>query len=87
MYLCPHWGRRRAKQVTSEQTLLRQIALPKVLRHSALIVYHDNAAHFGIDRDIAALKQTFYWEIIHQDTYDFIHSSDRYQRIIKVDKR
>lgn len=81
-----HWGQRRANQVTSEQTLLRPIALPKVLRQSASIAYHDNTTHFEIERVIAALKQKFHWEFLHQDIYDSIHSCDRCQRI-KVDKR
>lgn len=48
-----HWFQRHCRGVDAEFHRIKQIALPKCLRHEALISYHDSLAaggHFGIEK-------------------------------------
>ncbi|CAC5403245.1 unnamed protein product [Mytilus coruscus] len=80
------WFQKRFKTSENEK-YIKQLCLPLALRRHALLAYHDlnyGGAHLGLDRVLAALRQTYFWPKMHQTVKDHVLSCDRCQQI-KVD--
>jgi len=79
-----HWHQRRAHRLPEFEKYIQQLVIPKVLRHDAVLSYHDNragGAHLGTKRVYGALKLRYYWPGMHQDVDDYVKACDRCQRI------
>ena len=82
------WFQKRFKTEENEK-YIKQICLPRVLRHDALTSFHDTNAgggHLGVDKVLTALRQRYFWPRMHQTVKDHILSCDWCQRI-KVDTK
>ena len=70
-----HFFQPRASRPKSDLSLIRQIVVPKALRHDVLLSYHDSlagGAHLGVQRVYQAIKQKYYWPGQYQDIHDYI---------------
>lgn len=77
-----HWFQTRGRKVAKELRLIKQLALPKVLRLDALKSYHDSLAgggHLGVDKVKTAMYQKYYWPGMHNDIVTYVKSCDRCQ--------
>ncbi len=77
-----HFYQPRTAKLIDADKLIRQLALPKVLRKDALLSYHDSPAgggHLGADRVYAALKLKYYWPGMYQNVHDYIKSCQKCQ--------
>jgi len=78
-----HFYSRRCKNVPKEERLVKQVAVPKVLRDDVLKSYHDCVAgggHQGFERTYAALRNKYFWPSMYSDIKLYIQSCEVCQR-------
>jgi transposase InsO family protein len=78
-----HFYQPRTRGLPAEQRLIKQLALPKILREDCLLAYHDSKAagcHLGIERTFIAIRNKYHWKHQYQDIHDYITSCDVCQR-------
>ena len=49
-----------------------RLYIPEHLRHLVIKQFHDNNAHFGIDKTYAAIKSKYYWKNLFKNIYMYI---------------
>ena len=52
--------------------VIKQIAVPVILRHEILVNYHDNFSHNGQDRMYATLRNKLYWNTMYADVREYV---------------
>lgn len=78
-----HWFQRRCKNPEDGMKMIRQLALPQVLRKDALLSYRDSLAgggHLGIEKVRTALYQKYYWPRMYHDIVEYVRSCARCQK-------
>lgn len=74
----------RYKNKVNAEIMIKQFAVPEVLRDDVIRSYHDSLAggcHLGIQRTYMAIKQKYFWPKINQNVHDYITSCDVCQRV------
>lgn len=74
----------RYKNKVNAEIMIKQLAVPEVLRNDVIRSYHDSLAggcHLGIQRTYMAIKQKYFWPKMYQNVYDYITSCDVCQRV------
>ena len=64
----------RAKSLRAYRPIIRQVYLPKKLRHDLLCSYHDLLTHAGFDQVYAAIREKYFWVSIRADINNYIRS-------------
>ena len=80
------WFQKRVR-VENGEKWIKQLCLPRILRESALLAFHDShvgGAHLGVERVYTALSLKYFWPKMHQSIENYIRSCDRCQRIKTV---
>ena len=70
-----HLYQRRMKKKVKEEYTIRQLAVPKKLRHGIQLSYHDSKAggcHMGIQKTYDSIRQTYFWPGMYQDIHTYI---------------
>ena len=78
-----HWFQRRCKNPEDGMKMIRQLALPQVLRKDALLSYQDSLAgggRLGIEKVRTALYQKYYWPRMYHDIVKYVRSCARCQK-------
>ena len=74
----------RTRDIQKQQSVIRQLVLPRNKRHEALQAYHDSllgGGHFGFDRTYQSIRQKYYWPKMYKEILDYIEKCDKCQRI------
>ena len=72
-----HMYYRRARGLPKAERLVKQLVVPKQLRHDALQSYHDSligGGHQGFERTYHALRNKYYWPGMYRDVHDHVQS-------------
>ena len=78
-----HCFQRRCKNPEDGMKMIRQLALPQVLRKHALLSYHDSlveGGHLGIEKVRTAQDQKYYWPRMYLDIVEYVRSCARSQK-------
>ena len=78
-----HFYSKRCKSVPKVERLVKQIAVPKVLRDDLLKSYHDCIAgggHQGFERTYAALRNKYYWPSMYADINTYVKTCETCQQ-------
>lgn len=78
-----HFYSKRCKKVPQDERLVKQIAVPKVLRDYLLKSYHDCIAgggHQGFERTYAALRNKYFWPSMYSDINTYVKTCETCQQ-------
>ncbi|CAG2228704.1 unnamed protein product [Mytilus edulis] len=78
-----HFYSKRCKKVPQDERLVKQIAVPKVLRDDLLKSYHDCIAgggHQGFERTYAALRNKYFWQSMYSDINTYVKTCETCQQ-------
>lgn len=74
-----HFYSRRGKQVSREERLTRQTAIPRILRDDILKSYHDCIAgggHQGFERTYGSLRNKYYWPSMYENIRQYVKTCE-----------
>ena len=79
-YVLYHWYYPRGK-VQDSTKCIRQLAIPKSLRHDILSEIHDSAfgGHFAFDKSYPKLRSRYYWPSSYTDLANYIKTCTKFQ--------
>ena len=67
-----HIFQRRKKGKVTDDSIIKQIALPEGLRQDVLVQYHDNLNHFGVQKTYETIRQKYYFPKLYEHVYNYI---------------
>ncbi|CAG2206802.1 unnamed protein product [Mytilus edulis] len=74
-----HFYSKRCKQVPRHERLVKQIAVPRILRDDVLRSYHDcilGGGHQGFDRTYSSLRNKYFWPSMYEDIKQYVKTCE-----------
>ena len=74
-----HFYSKRSRNVPAEERLVKQTAIPVILRDDILKSYHDCLAgggHQGFERTYAAIRNKYYWPRMYEDIRQYVKTCE-----------
>ena len=74
-----HFYSKRSRNVPAEERLVKQTAIPVILRDDILKSYHDCLAgggHQGFERTYAAIRNKYYWPRMYDDIRQYVKTCE-----------
>ena len=74
-----HFYSKRSRKVPAEERLVKQTAIPVILRDDILKSYHDCLAgggHQGFERTYAAIRNKYYWPRMYEDIRQYVKTCE-----------
>ena len=74
-----HFYSKRSRNVPAEERLVKQTAIPVILRDDILKSYHDCLAgggHQGFERTYASIRNKYYWPRMYEDIRQYVRTCE-----------
>ena len=74
-----HFYSKRSRNVPAEERLVKQTAIPVILRDDILKSYHDCLAgggHQGFERTYAAIRNKYFWPCMYEDVRQYVKTCE-----------
>ena len=78
-----HFYSKRCKKVPKQERLVKQVAVPRILRDDVLRSYHDcilGGGHQGFERTYAALRNKYFWPSMYDDIKRYVQTCETCQQ-------
>ena len=79
-----HFYTPRSREVPREERLVKQLAVPRIMRDDILRSYHDSLAgggHQGHERTFAAIRLKYYWPKMYDQIGKYVQSCELCQQV------
>ncbi|CAC5417791.1 unnamed protein product [Mytilus coruscus] len=79
-----HVYSKRCKQVPRHERLVKQIAVPRILREDVLRSYHDcilGGGHKSFDRTYSSLRNKYFWPSVYEDIKQYVKTCEVCQQL------
>ena len=78
-----HFYSKRGKKIPVQERLVKQIAVPRILRDDLLKSYHDcilGGGHQGFERTYASLRNKYFWPSMYDDIKRYVQNCETCQQ-------